>query len=62
MVKIRVPRPKGTRCIWLECIRVCHTEDAERFHEAHNARVEIAYYVRLVLVCRDVNVLAQSGQ
>ena len=45
MVKIRVPRPKGIRCIWLECIHVCHTEDAERLHEAHNARVEISYYV-----------------
>ena len=62
MVKIRVPRPKGLRCIWLECIRVCHTEDAGRLHEAHNARVEIAYYVRVVLVCRDEKVLAQSGQ
>ena len=43
MVKIRVPRPKGLRCIWLECIHVCHTEDAGPLHEAHNARVEIAY-------------------
>ena len=38
-----VPGPKGIRCIWLECIHVCHTEDAGRLHEAHNARVEIAY-------------------
>ena len=43
MVKIRVPRPKGLRCIWLECTCLCHTEDAGRLHEAHNARVEIAY-------------------
>ena len=43
MVNIRVPRPKGLRCLWLECICVCHTEDAGRLHEVHNARVEIAY-------------------
>ena len=43
MVKIRVPRPKGLRRLWLECICVCHTEDAGRLREAHNARVEIAY-------------------
>ena len=43
MVEIHVPRPKGLRYLWLECVCVCNTEDAGRLHEAHNARVEIAY-------------------